>query len=146
MSGFKVRRFRLSDLAAYRERAVETIARDWFAADGLEHLEQDPHAMTMEVDGVPVASGGLTDQGDGLAYAWAALTPVPAICMVAMHKTYLAQLQNNRFARIETFVEAGFHRSLRWCRVLGFEMDAANPTVLLGGAIFVRMVFLGNNR
>lgn len=146
MRGFELRPFRLADLAAYRETAVETVARDWFDADGLDRLEQDPYAMTMEIGGVPAASGGLADQGGGLAYAWAALTPIPARHVAAMHRACLARLRDNEFERIETFVKATFLRSLKWCGLLGFEMDRESPTAILGRTIFVRMILTGKTR
>lgn len=125
---------------------METIAREWFRADGLDHLEADPWAKTMEIDGVPVCSGGLADQGGGLAFAWAALTEIPAAYVTRAHLIYRKPLRSNNFRRVETFVEATFHTSLRWCRLLGFDLDYERPTVSAQGMTFVRMIYRGTSR
>lgn len=138
-----VRPFRVNDLDTYRERAVEIAARPWLSTPGLEALEADPLARTIEIDGQPVCSGGFTDLGNGIALAWAVLTEIDRSTVLAVHRAYHERLAIAPFGMIGTHVAFDFDRAHRWVRLLGFEMDAERPTELAGGKVHVRYIYRG---
>lgn len=135
-----IRRFRLSDLEAYRGRVQEAWAEDLFAQDGLEVLETDRFAETMVQDNVPVASAGLRELNENMAMAWALTTCVGAGA-TALHRAVRRYLTEADFARIETLVAWDYHKSHRWVELLGFVPDREAPVFYGPDRLYARYIY-----
>lgn len=88
----------------------------------MRHLEENG-AWTAQVDGVPVACGGLIMQWPGRYQAWMVLNEDTGRYMRWLTRAVQARLAMTK-GRVEATVRADFDKGHRWVRLLGFEVEA----------------------
>lgn len=78
---------------------------------------------------------GVQGQWQGRGVAWCLLDKRAAKRMLAMTRTVLRYLDGLNYARLEMYVDAGFHEGCRWATMLGFKNETPNamPNFLPNG-------------
>ena len=85
-------------------------------------------AITIMIDDIPVACGGVHEvfKGSGVAWAWIDKN-IPKACVrrVAMllRKHFHEKVERHGFHRIQADVEVGLEKAERFVRFLGFESE-----------------------
>lgn len=119
----EITRFKREHMAHLFERGVSPEMRPMMTAPRLDHLENT--AFTVQMDGVPVACGGVAEYWPGRGEAWAIVDgPVCKANFVAFHRTIKRFIESNPTTRIEASVASDFSTGRRWVELLGFKLEA----------------------
>lgn len=80
----------------------------------------------LEMDGVPIMVYGVSDSILGTAKVWAIGTDDCKKCKTFMVRTgrKVASVFRNMYGKLENWCDADYASSLRWLKLIGFEVDS----------------------
>lgn len=91
-------------------------------AEHLDWIVNDPASRTMTLDDEPIACGGIADQGNGVALAWAVVADlIPRAAVLPLIRTFKAALDSAPFHWIEAQTPVDLPTGLKLDKMLGFE-------------------------
>lgn len=129
-----LRAYHPDDFAAFWPRVQE---HQRFFAPALspgyaDLLATSTHAWAVEHHGHVVALGGLVEQWEGRATAWALLAAdAPMLGLTRIARRTLADVG---FRRVDCWVEVDFEQGHRWAELLGFRLEGIARAYLADGS------------
>ena len=90
----------------------------------LSVMEASPWSFTLLVDGAPIMSYGVMEYWPGRGEAWAFIDRNAGPHMVAIHRKAKELLIAADLERVEANVICDFDAAHRWCKLLGFKLEA----------------------
>jgi len=87
-------------------------------------LASIPNSYSLMKDGECLACGGIIEQFDGRALAWALISnKLNGTDLILVTKLVKRELAKYNYKRIEAIVRDGFEQGHRWARLLGFRCE-----------------------
>lgn len=120
----EVRTFQPADLFAIAVQEAQAEARSIISTPGYgEALAKAGPSFTATCNGEVVACAGVITQWPGNARAWAILSESAGKCMLTLTRAIRTWLRFHNDGRIDCAVQCDFAESVRWARLLGFELE-----------------------
>jgi hypothetical protein len=124
---FEVRPFDKADVKRLAAEGAEYWQRPLLTDENIEAMNVAGSGWAGLWNGVLCGVAGFAEPYPGntvRAVAWALLIhPMPRPCFVHVHRAVARALAEAPYTRIEAQVDTRFGKSLRWTRLLGFEVE-----------------------
>lgn len=115
-----------------------------FQVQDLRYLERSPYARTIFADdGTVLVCGGVTPYWEGRGEAWALVNRGRRKDFLGMHRMAKKFIRDCPIRRVEASVECDSVNGHRWCKALGFTLEAKRLKAFLpggkDGALYARV-------
>jgi len=129
----RMEKFKAEDIASLAQTPGNEYLKS-FTPGSLRALERSPYAHTVFADdGTVLLCGGVTPYWEGRAESWAMLNRNRRADFIGLHRVALRFLEKCPVRRIEASVECDSENGHRWCKALGFKLEAERLKGFLPG-------------